>query len=64
MIPRFAALSIAEITARIPSKLGISEERTCFCIVRKRVTTLRLRSERFNVWRERLAADFVLAIFV
>src|SRR6266436_9820647 len=62
MIPRFAALSIAEMTARIPSKLGISEERTCFCIVRKRVTTLRLRSERFNVWRARLAADFVLAI--
>lgn len=62
MIPRFAALSIAEMTARIPSKLGIFEERTCFCIVRKCVTTLRLRSERFNVWRVRLAADFVLAI--
>src|SRR5438067_13312726 len=62
MIPRFAALSIAEITARIPSKLGISEERTCFCIVRRRVTTLRLRSERFNVWRVRLAADLVLSI--
>ncbi len=62
MILRFAALSIAEMTARIPSKLGISEERTCFCIVRRRVTTLRLRSERFNVWRVRLAADLVLAI--
>src|SRR5206468_8879854 len=50
------------MTARIPSKLGISEERTCFCIVRRRVITLRLRSERFNVWRVRLAADLVLAI--
>ena len=50
------------MTARIPSKFGISEERTCFCIVRRRVTTLRLRSERFNVWRVRLAADLVLAI--
>ena len=62
MILRFAALSIAEMTARIPSKFGISEERTCFCIVRRRVTTPRLRSERFNVWRVRLAADLVLAI--
>jgi len=50
------------MTARIPSKFGISEERTCFCIVRRRVTTLRLRSERFDVWRVRLAADLVLAI--
>src|SRR5205823_14891254 len=50
------------MTARIPSKFGISEERTCFCIVRRRVTTPRLRSERFNVWRVRLAADLVLAI--
>ena len=50
------------MTARIPSKFGISEERTCFCILRRRVTTLRLRSERFNVWRVRLAADLVLAI--
>ena len=30
--------------------------------MRRRVTTLRLRSERFNVWRVRLAADLVLAI--
>jgi hypothetical protein len=30
--------------------------------VRRRVTTLRLRSDRFSVWRARLAADFVLAI--
>src|SRR6267143_690387 len=62
MIPRFAALSIAEVTARIWSGLALCEECTCFCILRKRVTTLLLRSERFNVWRARLAADFVLAI--
>ncbi len=62
MIPRLAALSIAEMTARICSVFGVSEERACFCIVRRRVTTLRLRSDRFSVWRARLAADFVLAI--
>jgi len=62
MMPRFAALSIAEMTPRISSKLDTSEERACFCIVRRRVTTLRLRSDRFNVWRARLAADFVLAM--
>ena len=64
MIPRLAALSIAEMTPGIPSKLGTSEERACFCIVRRRVTTLRLRSDRFNVWRARLTADFVLAIAI
>ena len=62
MMPRFAALSIAEMTPRIPSKLDTCEERACFCILRRRVRTLRLRSDRFNVWRARLAADFVLAI--
>jgi hypothetical protein len=62
MIPRLAALSIAEMTARICSVFGVSEERACFCIVRRRVTTLRLRSDRFSVWRARLAADLVLAI--
>src|SRR5947199_8208316 len=50
------------MTARTPAKFGISAERMCFSIVRRRVTTLRLRSERFNVWRVRLAADLVLAI--
>ena len=39
-------------------------ERTIFCIVRKPVTTLRLRSDRFIVWRARLAADFVFAIVI
>jgi hypothetical protein len=61
MIPRFAALSIAEMMAQICSGL-VSGERTCFCIVRRRVTTLRLRTDRFIVWRARLAADLVLAI--
>src|SRR5690242_7332332 len=31
-------------------------------MVRRRVTTLRLRSDRFNVWRARLVADLVFAI--
>jgi hypothetical protein len=30
MMPRFAALSIAEMTARIRSALGAAEERTRF----------------------------------
>ena len=30
--------------------------------MRRRVPTLRLRSDRFNVWRARLVADLVLAI--
>jgi hypothetical protein len=62
MIPRLAALSIAEINARIWSALGVCVERACFCIVRRRVTALRFRSDRFNVWRARLVADLVLAI--
>ncbi len=64
MIPRLAALSIAEISARICSGLGVCVERTAFCIVRRRVTTLRLWSDRFTVCRARLAADFVLAIVI
>ena len=63
-IPRLAALSIAEISARICSGLGVCAERTIFCIVRRPVTTLRLRSDRFTVWRARLAADFVFAIVI
>ena len=31
-------------------------------MVRRRVATLRLRSDRFNVWRARFVADLVLAI--
>ena len=37
-------------------------ERAVFCMVRNRVTALRFRRVRFTFWRERLAADFVLAI--
>jgi hypothetical protein len=33
-------------------------------MVRKCVRTLRLRSERFTLWRARLAADFVLAMLI
>jgi hypothetical protein len=62
MIPRLAALSIAETRARICSGLAVCEEPAVFCIVRRRVTTLRFRSDRFIVWRARLAADLVLAI--
>ena len=64
MIPRLAALSIAEINARICSGPGVCAERTVFCIVRRPVRTLRLRSDRFTVWRARLAADFVFAIVI
>ena len=64
IIPRLAALSIAEISVRTCSGLGVCAERTVFCIVRRRVTTLRLCSDRFTVWRARLAADFVFAIVI
>src|SRR5207247_10306075 len=52
----------AEINARIWSALGAWVTRACFCMVRRLVTTLRLRSDRFNVWRARFVADLVLAI--
>ena len=64
MIPRLAALSIAEISVRTCSGLGVCTERTVFCIVRRCVTTLRLRSDRFTVWRARLEADLVFAIVI
>jgi hypothetical protein len=63
MIPRLAALSIAEIKAPISPALDGPFESAPFCIVRKRASALRLRSVRFNVWRARLAADLVLAIY-
>src|SRR6516225_7649210 len=62
MIPRLAALSIAEIAARISSALRSGAERICFCSLRRCVLTLRLRAARRRVWRDRLAADLVLAI--
>jgi len=62
MIPRLAALSIAEMTARISSAFGAGAERIGFCRLRRCALTLRFRSARLCVWRERLAADLVLAI--
>jgi hypothetical protein len=53
---------MAETSARICSRLGVCAERTVFCILLRRVTALRLRSDRFIVWRARFAADLVLAI--
>jgi hypothetical protein len=50
------------MAARICSALGVPKELTCFCIVRSRATTLRLRCDRFKVWRARLAADLVFAM--
>src|SRR5687768_17309078 len=63
MMPRLAALSIAEIMAWTFFASGFASvpERP-FCILRRRVRTLRLRRERTLVWRARLEADFVLAI--
>ena len=62
MIPRLAALSIAEMIARISSAFDAGVERVGFCRLRRRALTLRFRSARLCVWRERLAADLVLAI--
>jgi hypothetical protein len=62
MIPRLAALSIAEMIARISSGFGAGADRIRFCRLRRCALTLRFRSARLCVWRERLAADFVLAI--
>src|SRR5262249_29641604 len=49
---------------RICFRLGVCTERSVLCIVRRRVTILRLCSDRFTVWRARLAADFVFAIVI
>ncbi len=63
MIPRFAALSTAEIRLRtVFSSFSPGAPAILFCILRRRVRTLRLRRERFVVWRERFAADLVLAM--
>ena len=59
MIPRLAALSIAEISERIMFGCA-SRLLERFCIPRSRVRALRLRRDRLVVWRARLAADFVL----
>jgi len=62
MIPRFAALSIAEIKARTFSASALSPVRALFCMVRNRLIPLRFRNDRFKVCRARLAADFVFAM--
>ena len=62
MVPRLAALSIAEMTARISSAFGVAAGRIRFCRLRRCALTLRFRSARLCVWRERFAADLVLAI--
>ena len=50
MMPRFAALSIAEIIACTSLDSGFDPEaETLFCKFRRRVRTLRLRSERIVV---------------
>ena len=63
MIPRLAALSIAEINARTFSASALSPVRAPFCMVRNRLRPPRLRNDRFEVCRVRLAADFVFAMF-
>src|SRR5438477_4066164 len=62
MMPRLAALSIAEIRERTSLGSGLSVLRVRFCMPRKRVIALRLRSVRRTFWRARLAADLVLAM--
>jgi len=62
MTPLLAALSIAEIAARICSAVRSGAERICFCSLRRCVLTLRLWAARLSVCRARLPADFVLAI--
>ncbi len=63
MMPRLAALSTAEISSRTPVTSGVPVLlETALCILRRRVSTLRLRRERRVVWRARLEADLVLAM--
>ncbi len=61
-IPRFAALSIAEIMERTSPASRCSVPASFLPMLRNRVRTLRLRSVRTVVWRARLPADFVLAM--
>src|SRR6476620_4157967 len=64
MMPRLAALSMAEIIAwtSLPSGFAPPAAGMLFCIPRRRVRTLRLRRERRVVCRARLEADRVLAM--
>jgi hypothetical protein len=54
---------MVEINSRIFAGSGLSPVRTPLCKVRRRLNTLRLRSERCRICRERFAADLVFAIF-
>src|ERR1044072_9644186 len=64
MMPRLAALSMAEIIAWTSFAAGFAPPAAgmLFCIRRRRVRTLRLRRERRVVCRARLEADRVLAM--
>ena len=62
MMPRLAALSMAEMNSPTSFASGVVAEPERFFIPRRRDRTLRLRRERPAIWRARLAADFVLAI--
>jgi len=62
MIPRLAALSIAEMSARSSSAAGLPATRIRLWSVCSRVRTLLLWSERAIDCRARLVADFVFAI--
>ena len=62
MIPRFAALSRAEIKLRICSAFGFASPRLRFCKERRRVRTPRFCVARLTDCRERFSADAVLAI--
>src|SRR5256886_6128679 len=63
MMPRLAALSMAEIIACTSFASGLAPAaETPFCIPRRRLRTLRLRRARLMVWRARLEADRVLAM--
>ena len=65
MMPRLAALSIAEIRPRISfgSDLALAPVAR-FCIPRSRERTLRLRNARRAACRARFDADLVFAIFI
>src|SRR5437868_8606848 len=63
MMPRLAALSMAEINARIRLGSGFSPLSAPFCRVRNRFKAVRFRRERLTVCRALLAADFVFAMW-
>jgi hypothetical protein len=60
MIPRFAALSSAEMSARWSAAFPLPMLR--FASERRLLLTLRLRAVRRGVWRARLAADLEFAM--